>query len=73
MLGFFLGQVSFIEKNIELAAIVIVAISVTPIALEMWKARQDKGRRSTTGPAATTGTNAAAGPDEVLASEGPLD
>jgi membrane-associated protein len=42
MLGYFLGQVSFIEKNIELAAIVIVAISVTPVALELWKARKEK-------------------------------
>jgi membrane-associated protein len=42
MLGYFLGQVSFIEKNIELAAIVVVAISVTPVALELWKARKEK-------------------------------
>jgi membrane-associated protein len=42
MLGYFLGQVSFIEKNIELAAIVVVAISLTPVALELWKARKEK-------------------------------
>jgi membrane-associated protein len=42
MLGYFLGQVSFIEKNIELAAIVVVAISLTPVALELWKAHKEK-------------------------------
>ncbi len=42
MLGFFLGQVDVIEQNIELAAIVVVGISVIPIALELRKARKDK-------------------------------
>jgi len=42
MLGYFLGQVEVIEKNIELAAIVVVGISVIPIALELLKARREK-------------------------------
>jgi membrane-associated protein len=42
MLGYFLGQVDVIEENIELAAIVIVAISVIPIVIEMRNARKDK-------------------------------
>jgi len=42
MLGYFLGQVDVIEENIELAAIVVVGISVIPIALELWKARKEK-------------------------------
>jgi membrane-associated protein len=42
MLGYFLGQVKVIEENIELAAIVVVGISVMPIALELWKARKEK-------------------------------
>jgi membrane-associated protein len=42
MLGYFLGQVEVIEENIELAAIVVVGISVIPIALELWKARKEK-------------------------------
>jgi membrane-associated protein len=41
-LGYFLGQIEVIEKNIELAAIVVVGISVIPIALELWKARKEK-------------------------------
>jgi membrane-associated protein len=41
-LGYFLGQVEVIEKNIELAALVVVAISVLPIAIELWKARKEK-------------------------------
>jgi membrane-associated protein len=42
MLGYFLGQVDVIEQNIELAAIVVVGISVIPIALELLKARKEK-------------------------------
>ena len=42
MLGYFLGQVDVIEKNIELAAIVVVGISVIPIVLELWKAHKEK-------------------------------
>jgi membrane-associated protein len=42
MLGYFLGQVDVIEENIELAAIVVVGISVIPIALELWKAHKEK-------------------------------
>jgi len=39
-LGYFLGQVDVIEENLELAILSIVAISVIPIALELWKARK---------------------------------
>ena len=40
LLGYFLGQVSFIGKNLEVFALIVVAISVTPIALELLKARK---------------------------------
>jgi membrane-associated protein len=42
MLGYFLGQVEVIEKNIELTAIVVVGISFIPIALELRKAHREK-------------------------------
>jgi membrane-associated protein len=40
VLGYFLGQVDAIKNNIELAAVVIVAISVLPVAIEFWKHRR---------------------------------
>jgi membrane-associated protein len=39
-LGFLLGKIEFVKKNIEFAAIVIVAISVLPLVLEWWKHRK---------------------------------
>jgi membrane-associated protein len=40
LLGYFLGSVSFIGKNLEIFAIIIVAISVTPIVVEVLRARR---------------------------------
>ena len=40
LLGYFLGQVSFIGKNLEVFAILIVVISVIPIGLEIRKQRR---------------------------------
>jgi membrane-associated protein len=42
LLGYFLGQVDVIEENLELAILVVVGISVSPIAYEVWKARKEK-------------------------------
>lgn len=39
-LGYFLGEIDFIKKNIEFAAIVIVGISVLPVVLEVIKHRR---------------------------------
>lgn len=41
-LGYFLGEIDFIEKNIEVAAVIIVAISLAPIAFELWKHRRHR-------------------------------
>jgi len=41
-LGYFLGEIEVVKNNIEIAAIVIVAVSVLPIALELWKHRRAK-------------------------------
>jgi membrane-associated protein len=42
LLGYFLGQVDFIEENLELAILTVVAISVLPIARELWLARKQR-------------------------------
>lgn len=39
-LGYFLGEIEFIKDNIELAAIVIVVISIAPVAIELWRHRR---------------------------------
>ena len=41
LLGFFLGQVDVIEQNLELAILAVVAISCSPIAYELIKARKE--------------------------------
>ncbi len=48
-LGYFLGQVGFVRRNIEIAAIVIVLLSLLPVALEVRKHRA--AARSATPPA----------------------
>jgi membrane-associated protein len=42
VLGYFLGGVAFIEKNIDAIAILIALISVIPIVVEVVKARREK-------------------------------
>jgi membrane-associated protein len=40
LLGYFLGQVDVIEENLELAILTVVAISLLPIARELWLSRR---------------------------------
>ncbi|MCB1283755.1 MAG: VTT domain-containing protein [Microthrixaceae bacterium] len=42
MLGYFFGQISFVNENIEIALILIVFISILPILFEFQKARKEK-------------------------------
>jgi membrane-associated protein len=42
LLGYFLGQVDVIEQNLELAILLVVAISCMPIVHELLKARKEK-------------------------------
>ncbi|MFL6205053.1 MAG: DedA family protein [Acidimicrobiales bacterium] len=42
LLGYFLGQIDVIEQNLEIAILLVVAISCTPIALELVKARRER-------------------------------
>ncbi|MEU8606975.1 VTT domain-containing protein [Actinoplanes sp. NPDC048791] len=44
ILGFFLGQDSFVRSNIELILIAIVVVSVAPIAVELLRARRRSRR-----------------------------
>lgn len=41
LLGYFLGQVEVIEQNLELAILSVVAVSLTPIVIELVKARRE--------------------------------
>ena len=43
LLGYFLGQVDVIEENLEIAILVVVGMSFLPIALEVWRARRERG------------------------------
>ncbi len=40
-LGYFLGEIEFIEKNLEVAAVVIVAISLLPVVNEIRRHRRE--------------------------------
>jgi membrane-associated protein len=42
ILGYFLGEIPFVEKNIELMLVLIVLVSVIPIIIEIVKARREK-------------------------------
>lgn len=46
-LGYFLGEIDMVKNNIEIAALVIVAVSVLPIALEYLKHRRSKAADTT--------------------------
>jgi membrane-associated protein len=47
ILGYFLGEITFIEKNIDVMAILIVLISIIPIVIEVIKARRQKKQKAT--------------------------
>ncbi|MET8912457.1 VTT domain-containing protein [Micromonospora sp. NPDC004551] len=55
VLGYFLGQISFVKSNIELILIAIVLISVLPIGIQLLRSR----RRSATNAADATASRGA--------------
>jgi membrane-associated protein len=50
LLGAVLGQFAFVKTNIELILILVVLISVLPIAFELLRARREKKRAAPAGP-----------------------
>jgi membrane-associated protein len=42
LLGYFLGQIDFIEENLEPTILLIVAISALPIVIELWRHRRER-------------------------------
>jgi membrane-associated protein len=40
LLGYFLGGIEFLQKNIELTLLLIVAVSLIPVAFEWWRQRR---------------------------------
>lgn len=47
-LGYFMGEIDVVKNNIEIAAIVIVAVSVLPVAVELMKHRRAHARAGST-------------------------
>jgi membrane-associated protein len=45
-LGYFLGQVAWVEANIEFVLIAIVGLSVTPMAIELYRGNRRSRRRA---------------------------
>ena len=44
VLGYFLGQLTFVKDNIEVILIGIVGLSLIPVAFEIWRARRHSAR-----------------------------
>jgi membrane-associated protein len=42
LLGYYLGQIDVVAENLEIAILVIVAISVTPMVIEIWRGRKER-------------------------------
>ncbi len=42
LLGFYLGEIEVVQNNIEIAAVLIVLLSVTPIAIEFLRHRKER-------------------------------
>jgi membrane-associated protein len=42
LIGFFLGQIEFVRENVVLVTLVLVGLSLVPVALEVLKARKKK-------------------------------
>ena len=47
-LGYFLGEIDFVKNNLEIAAVVIVAVSVLPVAIEFLRHRKEAAAESAT-------------------------
>jgi membrane-associated protein len=59
LLGYWLGQIDFVHKNIEAILVVVVLVSVVPLAVEYLRSRR-KGAAASTAPAGPAGPGPAA-------------
>jgi membrane-associated protein len=48
LLGYFFGQIPFVKQHIEKAIILIVVLSIVPVAVHAWKSRKTYTRPPTT-------------------------
>jgi membrane-associated protein len=70
LLGFWLGQIAFVNKNIELILVAIVLISVVPIGIEYLRARaKTRKELAAGGPAASSSATRPAPHPSASASE----
>ena len=42
--GYFLGNIEFVKKNVEIILILVVVVSVLPIVIEIIKHRREQAR-----------------------------
>ena len=49
LLGYFLGQVSFISDHLEATVLIIVALSLLPIVIEVLRSRRERASAATAG------------------------
>jgi membrane-associated protein len=52
LLGYYLGEIEFVKNNIEVAIVVIVALSLLPVAIELLKHRREAKHAAASTPAA---------------------
>jgi len=48
LLGYFFGQIPFVKQHIEKAIILIIVLSIAPVAVHAWKSRKTHVRTPTT-------------------------
>jgi membrane-associated protein len=46
ILGYYLGHIEFVQKNIDIIAVLIIVLSLVPAAIEWMRARREKGAQS---------------------------
>ncbi len=49
LLGYFLGGITFLQKNIEYAVVLIVLVSVLPMVVEWWRHKRQSAGRAAAG------------------------
>jgi membrane-associated protein len=65
--GYFLGSIPVVKKNFELVIVLIVIVSVLPMAFELWQARRAKRREAFE----VRGATVADSPDPAAPRSGP--